>query len=212
MSGVKLHPSAMSGWVLLSASGNINKYRPSGEDIYLKRETGMKFEDEIYIVPCSAVEVTLNWVDNLLVKVTLKAVLFVNYSDPAIKAEVKWYLEDGASKPCSVACYDGRDEYEPQGQLRTDLLHRLVLLVKTFPQLLRNKILKSLKELHADSIPKVEEVVVGVPDVPAVSVPASKSKSRPFNGFSSAPNGTKAWAVAEGKRRVAGCAPRKMPV
>jgi hypothetical protein len=155
--------------------------------------------------------VTLNWVDNLLVRVTLKAVLFVNYSGPAIKSEVKWYLDDNASKPCSIVCYNGRDEYEPQDQLRTDLLHRLVLLVKTFPQLLRNKILKSLKELHADSIPKVEvtEAVV----VPDVTVPVSKKdKTRPFNGFSSAPNGTKAWAVAEGKRRVAGCAPRKIPV
>lgn len=159
MNGVKLQPSAMNGWVLLSASGSINKYRPSGEDIYLKRESSMKFEDEIYIVPCSAVEVTLNWVDNLLVKVTLKAVLFINYSDPAIKAEVKWCFYDNGSKPCSIACYDGRDEYEPQGQLRTDLLHRLVLLVRTFPQLLRNKILKPLKELHADSIPKTEVLV-----------------------------------------------------
>lgn len=147
MQGITLHPSAMSSWMLLSSSCGINEYRPSGEEIFLKNENGLKYEDEIYIIPASAINLTLNWVGTSLLKAKLEVTIFLEFDEPSISTVVEWDFHNKTNPLCRIRCVDGREFYDPRGETRELLIERLVMLVKKFPGTLRGKILKPLKEL-----------------------------------------------------------------
>lgn len=156
MPGFKFQPSLMSGWLLLSSYVGINRYRPASDDIALKNENGMKYEDEIYIIPCSAIELVLCWSGTDLIKVELKVCMFLRFGGPSTNVKIIWNFPVDSNPTYRLVCFDSRDTYEPSEEIKKQLLDRLIMLLRKFPSHLRGQIIRPLR-LDLEELSKSEE-------------------------------------------------------
>lgn len=157
---MRFTPSMMGDWILISDAGGIRKYRPSGESMFLKKESSLKFADEIYVLPSSAVTLTLSWVDGFLSRVVLRVALRLVYDGPTITTNILWFNDDYTAKPfCQLTCFEGRNEVK-LNKSDSELLNlQLRRFMKHIPQALRVQLKESLfnllKEVQSPSKPKV---------------------------------------------------------